>query len=244
MDQNESKDFFKKWNKQEDKSNYLVHMWYTAAIMFVQHLRYKEELRQSSVGGPGHRRVQLWTFSRLAGSSQRSGSTLPLGKKIIFMQPCLVHYQSWWAYVFNLAFMDLFGTTTTSPPLNAWPFYSSTTAALTLVALPYDGLHLPAALPREGDSQNHDCLFLGLNLGRRAHCVGLVTTLSFCWSVEIHSYFCDHGPGLQWPIPQLSRQLPAPYIYVLTAALVHLKLFVHQLHSGQSSHCSEGTQSL
>lgn len=107
--------------------------------------------------------------------------------------------------------------------------------ALTLVALAYDSHHLPAALPREGDSQNHDVsdrLFLGLNLGRHAHCIGVVTTLFFCLSVK--SYFCDHRPGLQWSIPQLHHQLSEPCIYVL-AALVHLKLFVHQLHSDQIS---------
>lgn len=34
----------------------------------------------------------------------------------------------------------------------------------------------------------------------------------FYLSVDIHSYFCDHGPGLQRPIPQLCRQLSTLYL--------------------------------
>ncbi|XP_041656798.1 olfactory receptor 1-like [Cheilinus undulatus] len=121
--------------------------------------------------------------------------------------------------VFNLAFVDLFGNSALVPKLLdiflfnhpyipysdclAYLFFcfvSLSMQALNLVALSYDRL-IAITLPLHYHVRVSHRFMLSLiasfwifAITINLIAVGLITRLSFCGSVVINSYFCDHGP--------------------------------------------------
>lgn len=143
-----------------------------------------------------------------------------LGNSIVMAVICLDHNLRTPKYVavFNLAFVDLFGNTALVPKLldiflfnhRQIPYNDCLTflffcytclsiQALNLVALAYDRL-VAIIYPLHYQVRVTHRIMMSLIASFWTFiivavliAVGLITRLSFCKSVVIHSYFCDHG---------------------------------------------------